>query len=168
MVSCWFHCSQIKVKKHLKAATKSTFFSWLSANKICPFWLIYTHVEHHCSTRPTKMLTDVTTWVHLFDLTNKTTWHMFGDKINCRAYLWIRGPPVSVVSVILLLESKAIKVNKPEYSPDLESKSFVMERGGFLFRALVNYLTLPSRWFLFLIKKCFSMNFHILLKPELR
>ena len=39
-------------------------------------------------------------WVHLFGLTNKSTWPKSltsGTKINCNAYFWIRGLPVSVV-----------------------------------------------------------------------
>ena len=50
MVNCRFHCSHIKVKKHLKAATKSTFFSLLSMNK----FVLLVEIEHHCSTWPTK------------------------------------------------------------------------------------------------------------------
>ena len=39
-------------------------------------------------------------WVYLFGLTNKSTWPKSltsGTKINCNAYFWIRGLPVSVV-----------------------------------------------------------------------
>ena len=42
----------------------------------------------------------VTTWVHLFGLTNKATWPKLltsGAKINCQACLWTRSLPVSVV-----------------------------------------------------------------------
>ena len=40
----------------------------------------------------------VTTWVHLFGLTNKATWPKVltsGAKINCQARLWILSLPVS-------------------------------------------------------------------------
>ena len=39
-------------------------------------------------------------WVHLFGLTNKSTWPKSltsGTKLNCNAYFWIRGLPISVV-----------------------------------------------------------------------
>ena len=55
-------------------------------------------------TEPHTVRRNVTMCVDLFDLTNKATWPKsltFRAEVNCKAFLWIRGLPVSVVMVLV-------------------------------------------------------------------
>ena len=68
----------------------------------------------HARTTKLAMRKCVTTWVHLFGLVNKATWPKSptsGAKINCHAYLWIRGLIVSIVISLFLQDRRYLMKN---------------------------------------------------------
>ena len=88
-------CKPKRRNFHLWKVSRWKFFRFQPSCVIYRLWPLM------CEQQIQLWEKSVTTWVHLFGLTNKSTWPdslTSGAKINCDACLWIGSLPVSVVT----------------------------------------------------------------------